>query len=706
MTDSALVPMTQGPTSLPSWLTVPPTRPATGPPDDPDYIQAPALNKDDTIAMAEQLRSDHSLRLACYREYGEALDGDRPGQFAEDAQEIEDGIIETMPLASFGEDFRFRCGFLAMHDPYPTLLNRDALDRDEAMAIEDLVMFDFAAEERQYFDEHHADYRWNEAQHLLRFGMLVGLDLLDPEDEETGLAMSLIDPQTVFPIWGGRSGWVEVFRMFEATNDEIVGAYGGKPGSEEYARIERKVREGATKIGSTRKKRMDFSETRPITERWNRDRLQVIIDDDKVLLERTHGYRELPFTIVIGGFDMPVGVITGTSRDPVDYRTEWGTITVSDRSVNIARQMRPYNWAQLKHHRIAEAVAGRELTYFKWGKDPHKVMEYDPSLEWKLSEEVDLTPGETTNVPIPNKLTLVYPNIDPQTYQGLKMNIQSNVGGGALTMMRQGAVPPQTSGSAMGKILSLGGAADSILLRTLQASKQARARKRLRYRLLYGGTMGKREHLGVIPVPARAGTKTPLHRVTPEMIESTGIDVKIDLHYWEPDVGLAQYLLTLRTPGVNGRPLAADADLRRKLRLTPDPDRAGDRIEDEALEALPSNLHARTIQRLEREAEEAEAIGDMDTLDMKLTQIAELEFMHEQAIASGQAAPTGAMPPGAASGGGMSTPAPPPPPQNGPQLPGNSLPELGIGVGQQGGRPTGTGGPRGGLMPVTGQGRT
>ncbi len=687
-------------------------RQALGFPDDDGYHESPKPHLDDITDAAEELTADHSLRLGMYKEYAEALEGDIPGHFTEDIDDIENDLIETMPINTMLQDYLFRCGFLSLHDPYPRILGRDSNDADEAMVIEDLVTFDFLCEERQYFREHGSDLRWNEAAHLQRFGMLVGLDVLDPTDLESGLAMSLIDPQTIFPVPGGRGGWYEIYRIFDAPNEVIVGSYGGEPGSDEYARIEKKVRRKASKKGSNRRQRIDRTENRSIIECWNKDWLVVVIDDEDILLERKHGMREIPFTIAIGSFDMPTGVVSGTSREPSQRNTRYGEITLSDRSVDIARQMRPYGWANLKTHRIAEAVAGRRLTMFKWAIDPHKVLEFDPATEHKLAEEMDLVPGETTFIPIPNKLTLVNPAVDPAIMQGLAMDLQANVGGGALTQLRMGAMPPQTSGSAMGKLISLGGASDTVLVRTWQSFKRARAELRLRIRMNFGDAIGEPQDLGILRVPSRNGPRTPLHAVTPAMIRRVGTQVSVEGYYWEPDVALAQYLLTLRTAGPTGAPLVDDATLREKLRIMPDPDRAEIRIKDEQLRSLPPVLHQETIARLTEEAETAREEDDWKTFDAKLVQIAELQFLHEQTIATGQAAPSNGGGMGMAGGGGgmgagaaiagITPPAPGGTPT--PGLPGTSLPEQGIDVGHQGARPEGSTGPGTSLMPVTGGG--
>ena len=681
-----------------SWL-MPEEEPlALGPPDDPDYHEAPKPNRVDVLATADDLLVDHSLRIGQAKEYGQFLECTYPGYFKEDEDLIRDDLIETMPLLGEREAYEFRCGFLAMHEPYPRLQNRDAIDRDEAIAIEDLVVMDFQSEERQYAKQYGGDLRWDEAAHLLR-GVVVGLDVLDPADTYSGLSMQLIDPFTVFPVWGGPAGLVEVYRVYEDTNTNIVGAYGGKPGSSDYQSIENKVKKGASKTKRGKRNYMQRDELRTVTECWNRDWLTVILDEEEELFSRKHGYRRLPFTITAGMFDQPASLSVGSQADrsePEVGLSDWGEITISGRSLDLARQMRPYGWRHVQAHRIAEAVAGRRLSNFKWAIDPHKVLEFDPATEHKMAKEIDLLPGETTRIPLPNKLNLISPVIDANVMAGLASDLQANVGSDFLTQMRLGAVPPQTSGSAMGKMAALGGAAFVVATRALQNHKRARAEWRLDLRRDYGDAIraGGGE-LGAFRVPGQSGAK-PFHEVTPAMLRRAGCQVDIELHYWQPDVALTQELTTLRTPSVvTGRPLISDETARRKLKATPDIDREGDRIDDEALAALPPVQQRRHLARLDRQLDRALDAGDDESADDTMVSIAELEYLHEQAIASGQAAPPGG---GAGPGAGMGIPTPPqaaappaPPAPAPPALPGMSLPELGIGVGTNGGRPQGGG---------------
>jgi hypothetical protein len=350
----------------------------------------------------------------------------------------------------------------------------------------------------------------------------------------------------------------------------------------------------------------------------------------------------------------------------------------------------------MQAHRIAEAVAGRRLSIFKWAIDPHKVLEYDPSMEWKMADEVDLLPGETTKIPLPAKLNLVTPVIDVNVMAGLAADLQGNTGSGFLAQMRMGTIPPQTSGSALSKMANLGGAAEATLIRMVAGFKRDRAEKRLRLRRDFGDSIG--DPLGSIRFPAqKQHVYGPLMEVTPDILERSGTRLELELFRWEPDVALAQYLTTVRSPSpLTGKPLISDETARRKLRATPDVEREQERIDDEALASLPPVQQRRHIARLERELDRAMEEGDDEDAEAIMVAIEELEFLHETAIAQGTASPQGAggagggVPPGGQGSAPAVGGSEPPPVAEGmagsPQIPGTSLPEQGIDVGHGGGR--------------------
>jgi hypothetical protein len=382
--------------------------------------------------------------------------------------------------------------------------------------------------------------------------------------------------------------------------------------------------------------------------------------------------------------------------------------------VDLSRRFSPYDWKRIATHRIAEAVAGRDLTMVKWALDPHKVLEIDPIMGKGQEEIGPLRPGKVTKIKIPNKLNLITPVIPPAARMGLDMALAANANAGILGMLAQGTVPPQTSGSALNAMIEVGGAADIGLVRLIQLFKRLRAEKRLRLRLNRGGMLGKEGDRGALTIPdSRGYANTPFHRVTPEMIERTGIELDIELYNWRPDVTVAQYLMTMRAPSAaTGLPLISDETARRKSKVVPDPDREGQRIEDEQLRANPAIAQQLKLRRLREERDMALEEGDTTSADDAQAALLQLEFMFEQSVMSGSAAPMGT--PQDQLGTAQQMP-PMQPEMGGPALPGTSLPAQGIDVGHNGARPQGStqsgagapapvGGPSQAMTPVGGPG--
>lgn len=674
--------------SLMAALAPPPTDLATGYTD--DYTPGPSLSKEEINDAASELVADHSVRIAQARKYSSFLEGNDPGHFEEDEELLEQGVMETMPLLGAREDFEFRVGYLAGHDIYVKLLNRDMIDGQEAMMVEDTVLYHLQCEERQYSRRHRSDLGLARAQHLCRFGALVGIDILDPYDTRAGLEMDLLDPLTIFPVWGGAHGLLECYRVFEDTNENIIGTFGGPVGSADYRRLEEKVKKSASKTKRGKRTVMNRNQLRSVTQVWTYDEMVVILDEEQELVRVKHDYRRVPITIRVGAFDMPVGVNIGMEEqyaDPREYSTDWGTVTVSNSSMDIARQWKPPAYRTMQAHIIAEAVAGRQLSTLKASWDPHMIEQFDPTMDRRKGEKRNILPGETTEIPLPGTLTVVMPTVDPITAQAVAANLQANAtGGGFLTQARLGAIPPQTSGSAMAKLQTLGGAGDIGLLRTMTGFIRDRAEWRLELLKTFGDAMGTSD--GVLQVPNRG--YGGFHLVTPDVIERSGTEIDAELYMPSEDVNTAQWVSTLRLPSpLTNKPIISDSTARRRLRVAPDIEREEARIEREILNAQPPIAQQHQMAQLQRDIEDARAAGDDESEADLMVSALELQHMHDMAVAEGMAAP----PPGGQQQPGLQQQQAAPPRPPGPVMPGTSLPEQGIGVGVQGGRPTGAQGP-------------
>lgn len=662
-----------------------------GPDLPPEYREAPKPRITWTVPDAQAEQAAHGLRLAQAREYAQWLSGEKSGLFADDMQAVRDGKVEPFHITTLRADHEYIVGTVASMDLYLTLAGRDLTESAEALAVEDAALYFRLCEIRQHAIRWGASLKWAEPNHLQRYGMLVGLDTLDPDNPECGLRMSLIDPLTVFPVWGGDGGIDTVYRVYQDTPQNILGTYGGKYGRE-YDRVRRIVRGVA---GTDAGGRLKPDQLLTVTECWNRDWCQVVLEDEKELCNRRHGYAENPFTIVYGGFDQPPGVSAGVNQptDAYELNTLWGQITISDRATDIARSARPFQWRKLRAHAQREATAARAFTLLRDFPNPTWIHEMDPMTKHLNTADIKAEPGHVIEVTLGNKLSTLVKAPGADLIAPVETLHQINAEQGPWSQINAGGIPPQTSDSAIGTMLELGGAAQSVIVQTLELFAQLRGEARLRRWRDWGKALGPDGQRGSIPIPQQpqyAGTYPP-QQLTPEILKRTGCYLQASLFHWRANPGLAQYVMQLRTPGgASGAPLISDETARRTLRIVQDPDREAFRIEDEMVNAMPAIAVQRTLKRIDREiAAEIEA-GDYENADALMVAGIELEFERQKQLMAGMAAPP-TPPPGAGGetvppAGDASAAGGAAPPQA-PDAQGLSMPQMGDAVGMNGGRP-------------------
>jgi hypothetical protein len=658
--------------------------PRIGPERDPDERDAPRPKLRIVLEDAEAEKDFHQLRIKQAKEYGEWLSGLRTGYFEEDRDAIISGEVETFRINTLEADHLYRTGTIAGMQTYYGLLGRDVTETEEALAIEDVLYYLRQHELNQYTNATGSQLRWTEPNQLQRFGCLVGLDTVNPDDYACGLDMSLIDPLTVFPVFEGRSGLSEVFRVYEDTVSNVIGNYGGSPGGKEYERIRRKVNGIAGKDASGR---TDRGKLVTVTECWNRDWVLVAVDDEEILCRR-HGYAEVPFTVAIGGWDLPPGTSAGLTEDAYLLNSAWGEISITDRASDLARQYQPFGWRHVAGHALAEAIAGRHVTNFKNAANPTFIHEVDPMTKELNTGEITARPGHIIEITLGNRLSTLPVAPGAETVAPIQGLLAANAEQGPWSQINAGGIPPQTSDSALGTMLELGGASQGILVSTLEQFIKRRAEARLRRLRDFLPVLGKKGSRGVLVVPSRddAPGANPVHVLTREMLERVGCEVDVTLFHHRPNPSLIQYLSTAVSAGAISR-----ETMRRKLRIVPDPDREMWRIENEMIDELPAIATQRALRRIDREiASEIEA-GDFDNADALMVAGLELEFERQKQMAGGQAAPPPVDPrmaAGAPMGEFTEMPLPSTPPDINQQ--GLSMPQLGIGVGTQGGRPQGS----------------
>jgi hypothetical protein len=284
-------------------------------------------------------------------------------------------------------------------------------------------------------------------------------------------------------------------------------------------------------------------------------------------------------------------------------------------------------------------------------------------------------------------------DITTPLFQGLTENTVLD----AMTAIRTGGIPPQTTGTALGTMIELGAADRGILVNAIELHKRSVAEWWLQLVEEWGAVMPGQQERGVLSVPSRdaAYGGTPMHTITPEVIERGGRYLSFKLHRFKADPALSQFLLSLRSPGPTGEPVISDETIRRKLYVVPDPDREADRVQNQMIYANPAIATQRAIRRIDLEASRELKAGDVANADALMAAGIELDYVRQQQIMAGAAAPPEAAAPPAMAGAEVAPPEPPPPSNGQPPITqqGMSMPEMGKPVGTSGGRPTGSGEP-------------
>lgn len=640
-----------------------------GPVPAPWYRRPPRPKLTDVLDDAQREKDDHEGRVLLAGEMIRRLNLETNGTFERDREGVESGEIEPFWSTDMRDEHDAACSSIMRMDWNVEALYRESMDREEAAAKEDLAHYLFECESRQHSRSGFAGIKWALADILQKYGMLVGFDGLNPDDWECGLRMRLIDPATVFPVHEGDRGLRCVYRQYYATASQVLGDF-DSDGS-----VERKLR----KFAQDGSGRYDPHFVGEVVEYWDRNWCLVAFEGEQILL-REHGYARVPFTITYGCFGQQgfttIPDLMATDEYLFGDEARGSARGRGNRRDDLIRIAQPFLWRRCKPHDIEEAVNSRLLTALRRSMLPPMVVkqgivsaeEGDPQIDpneggiTRLREDDDIQ--VLPNLPAPEVMT---PLMNAMT-----QNKQTGMASGVLMGQNPAA---QTSGFALDILASVGMEKWSPLVMTIEQFITERTEWRMELLRDWGAILGMEGNRGTMFVPRRnmnprTGEATA-HEVTPDTLKRTGVRVKVRLHKFNPQAigGIANGMAILSNLGaVDKRTIIETTG------ITTDPDGMLKRIEDEALEAVPEVLQARTLRRYVKEAQRAMERGDEETAEELL---AEVQFVAEQmaqmqrdkqmeqATLDQQFAETV------------------------PQPQGMSMPMMGVPTGQEGGRPPG-----------------
>lgn len=663
----------------------------------PRWYRKPSRPKpEDVLHDAQVEKEDHQQRLDQIDEMIDVLNGARIGRFERDEELIEAGEIEVFRITDIVDEHNSACTWVAGMDVSFEAKSRDVVDRDEAAAKEDFLMYLYERWSARHAEAGFGSLQWALADILQRTGMICTWIRDDPNDPELGLDIRMIDPASVFPIYEGVRGLAKVFRVYRGTAADVIGYFGDDEGA-----VERKVRKIAR---SETTGKYDHRYQGEIVEYYDRHWAMVCFEGEMI---RTweHGLGQPPFVITPGCFGQQGFTRAPGARRPWNrYDILRGVIAVEPhRSEDLARIYQPFLFRRLRAHYQEEALAGRLMTMARRTLNPPTVLKQGLLSQQDGIPDIDTSEGGTTAIRDDDALEPFPYSPDPHIYQPLMMLVGQNrqTGMPPSLVMGQG-IPAQTSGTAIDIAAQNGLEKWTPLVLCVEAHLTHVGQRALEIVRDWGDILGGEGNLGVIEVPKRNPAKgpdeiSPFHELTPEIVRRTGTRVSARMSKFNPLTlgAVANALIMLKSMNA--------IDQRSVIRIAGfDPDIEGvlQRIEEDLLNEVPEIKQSKTLRTLKKQALRALALDDKETAEeiamealyvggqMQLSSLAKLKM-----IAGASDPPMNAMQEMPMGPDGMPLPpgvAPPPPGPGG--MPGMQGASIGTPTGTNGGRPPGMGG--------------
>lgn len=686
----------------------PPPLPGMGPRYPAWYTPPPAPDLDDVLAEARQQREDHGERVDQMAEMLEWINGERNGLRERDLQLADAGELAVFTSPEIGDEHYRLCAWVAGMRYSFDCSPREAIDRDEAMAIEDYLMLWWRSWKRDHLAEGNVPLERTLPDQSGKAGMLATFRAVDPSNPLTGIRTRMIDPATCYPVYEGARGLGAVYLIYDDEAGNVVGNFGGNDTT-----VDKKVRE----IAHTPDGRLDRRHRDEVIEYWDREWCLVAYGGEEILRLR-HRYGTVPFTITPGGFGQDGFVRSptrrGVERDVILREVGSGGAGGSDRQTDLARLYQPFLWRSVKAHAQKEALGAHLITAAFRAMNPPMVVK--KSIMSKRADiQVDVQEGGRTEIDADSAIEPLQNLPAPEAMQPLLALLQQNDLTGKPSGLLLGQSAPQTSGSAVSILTEQGYDIWTPVPMHVEAHLTALANDVLDLLRDFGGMLGPGNN-GVLYAPRRAGADNaglpPKHEVTPELIERASVVVEAKLTKFNPNslAGLLSAASIGKSLGVLDQQTIIEL-----ANLPTDAEVIRERVMEEQMRAIPEVAQAFGMRYLRDQATKAVARGDeKSAFEMLLTAdyVAGIATMHamqryglmgmmrdQMAMSQGFApgtAQTGAAPPPEMGGGVPGVPPPPPEPEGAaPAVAGESLPGYGIATGVEGGRPPGTGGPVG-----------
>lgn len=604
------------------------------------YRKPPRPELAEVLDAAEEERNVHSDRIRQSMRFQDLInDPKMAGVFESLVRDVVLKKVEQVSLPGLRDETDMIVSTFAQMDWVVEAEYRSNLDKDDAAAKEDLCAYLQENAQRQYSNSGGGSLKAAKMWDLCVCGGVAEFNGVDVDNDECGLRMRLVDPNTVYPVYEGERGLSQVYLKYQSTASDFIGTFGSLKDFDELA-VRRKARANA---GGTENGHFDPHYLGEVVEFWDRNWCLISWESEEVLVLE-HEYAEVPFKITPGNFGQPAHIVSNSSTRGRDIA--WS----ADRSKDLLRIWQPFLQRRVFLHQLNEAVAGVTTTKLVRGLNPARtvaagVLTYeDESPKWKdgTGETTMLRAEDTYDV---NEASI---SMDPQVASATFALIQQGMATSTPSSIIAGQAPmSQGSGTALNVLARAGaerwGLAGEVMMQHEAGSNE----QRLRFIRNFGNLLGMD---GTIYAPRRRPNPrtgdSPVHEVTPDLLKKTGVRVKVVFRRFNPNElgSLSQGIGMLRS--INLMPKRDAIEI---LGYTDDPDRAMADMDREMLNEAPEITQVNMLDMLIDELKEAGWRGedeDAEKLFYKLMYVSDrLDISANQRKAEGMQASMAANPP-------------------------------------------------------------
>lgn len=619
--------------------------------------------------MLTKAHSDRNLLLALNKRFDDniaRIEGRRFGAFDDFDEDVDKPFRDTA-IADEDQQISVMVGTIPPAFESP---KRKPADADESQAKEDFLTYLHEQHRKRHERAGYGDLDIEISRTLVRYGRVCTRNLCAFEHAPGAppFYMKMIDPSIIYPTFAGERGMVYATLMYRQRVADVIGDhdYDGD--------IEKKL------IHSPSQKKQglayEWDEEVEVIEYWDCAYHGLYVDGALVKGPVKHDYGEPPFVYTLTSYGAP-----GYTRTPQQSNNSWMDETgmiVTPLMQDLAGRGMSHFENRFDAHAQHEAMLGRMMTDYAGWKRGAIWVEQDDTVYNKGTPQFSRAEGAINILRSEHERLVPGPDSGlPSTLGPLFAASNENRGRAGLSPAEYGMTPSaQQSGYAIAGLSENGKMKIAPILIAKQSHHAAVGEQRLRFYRDWGHLLGEEGSRGEIEFPRSMPERKPdaetMWKVTPEMIDRTGTDVKCAL-IETPDIStisaMANAFGLLGQQGVMSR--------REKIRLlglpgSRNPDQTMREVDIEGLREMPEFKLSALLKYV------VEELGEPDLADFIMAQIAKGKMQQ------------------GGGGGGMPGQAPPPgpggppqgPPQGGPaSVPGLSLPGMGQPPGTQGGRP-------------------